>query len=151
MYTIGVNQDKDGFYLTQRVTGRDRLRLLLHLILGQGWELGLPEDLGKDIEQTRLLLQECRCGAHCGPAQGRTNESAGGTDIRPRFVVRDAKSGLYPDLEEIALHEEWADGLIYCDMEGFYLGEHGDLILADQCGNYRSCPPGRFVVEYCRE
>lgn len=64
-----------------------------------------------------------------------------------RLIVRDSKNGLYPDLEEIALSEEWARGLIYCDMEGFYLGEDGDLILADECGNHRSCPIDRFTVE----
>lgn len=62
------------------------------------------------------------------------------------FIVIDNKTGKIPDTYEIALKEEWAKGLIYCDMQGFYLGEDGDLILADECGNYRDCPKGRFKV-----
>lgn len=35
------------------------------------------------------------------------------------FDVIDTKTGEYPDLWEIALKEDWANGLMYCDMEGF--------------------------------
>ena len=63
-----------------------------------------------------------------------------------QFFVLDVKTGQAPDLESIALHEEWAKGLIYCDMEGFALSETGDLLLLDECGAYRYCPEGRFTV-----
>jgi hypothetical protein len=63
-----------------------------------------------------------------------------------KLIVRDAETGLEPDTQEIALHEKWADGLMYCDMEGFYVGQDGTLILADECGNFRYCPEGRFAV-----
>lgn len=62
------------------------------------------------------------------------------------FSVIDPKTGEYPDLEQIALHEDWAKGLMYCDMEGFLIGEDGELILADECGKFAYCPDGRFVV-----
>lgn len=62
------------------------------------------------------------------------------------FTVIDTKTGQAPDMWEIALHEEWAQGLIYCDMEGFALADDDTLILMDECGNLRYCPPGRFVV-----
>jgi len=37
---------------------------------------------------------------------------------RNSFTVIDVKTGEYPDLETIALYEDWAKGLVYCDMEG---------------------------------
>ena len=60
------------------------------------------------------------------------------------------KTGEYPDLEHIARTEEWAQNLIPCDMEGFYINEDGNLLLMDECGNYVCCPHNRFkvVVEF---
>ncbi len=63
-----------------------------------------------------------------------------------RFSVIDLTTGKEPDLETIALKEDWATGLIYCDMEGFALAFDGMLVLMDECGNYRYCPRGRFQV-----
>ena len=62
------------------------------------------------------------------------------------FTVIDKKTGHYPDLETIALHEDWAKGLVYCDMEGFAIEEDGDLFLMDECGNFKYCPTGRFEI-----
>ena len=62
------------------------------------------------------------------------------------FYVIDKKTGKEPDLERIALTEDWAKDLVYCDIEGFLLSEYGDLILADECGNWVYCPPDRFEV-----
>jgi hypothetical protein len=63
------------------------------------------------------------------------------------FIVIDLETGKEPDMMNIALNEEWARGLIYTDMEGFYIGEDGTLILADECGNYAYCPADRFKIE----
>lgn len=63
-----------------------------------------------------------------------------------RFDVIDLKTGKYPDIEKIALSEEWAKHLIYCDMEGFHIDEDGTLCLADECGNYAYCPHDRFEI-----
>ena len=60
------------------------------------------------------------------------------------FTVIDTKTGREPNLEQIALEEDWAKGLIYCDMEGFFLSEDGNLILADECGNWVYPPQERF-------
>lgn len=65
-----------------------------------------------------------------------------------RFNVRDPQTGNYPDLEKIALTEEWAKDLMYCDMDGFIIDEDGQLILMDDCGNFRYCPEGRFITEF---
>lgn len=62
------------------------------------------------------------------------------------FNVIDIKTGAYPDLLDIASNEEWANGLVYCDMEGFSIGEDGTLYISDECGNYRSCPHDRFKI-----
>lgn len=62
--------------------------------------------------------------------------------------VIDPKTGEYPDLYEIALHEEWAKGLMYCDMEGFALEEDGTLLLLDECGKFEYCPDGRFAYRH---
>jgi hypothetical protein len=63
------------------------------------------------------------------------------------FTVIDAKTGKKPDECEIALHEEWADGLMWSDMEGFAIQQDGVLVLTDECGNFRYCPEGRFTVK----
>ena len=64
------------------------------------------------------------------------------------FSVVDTKTGEYPDLWEIALKEDWAKHLMYCDMEGFAIEEDGCLILMDECGNHAYCPEGRFQVVF---
>ena len=63
------------------------------------------------------------------------------------FIVIDKETGKEADICEIALHEEWADGLLYCDMEGFAIMENGSLILLDECGNFRYCPSDRFEIK----
>lgn len=64
------------------------------------------------------------------------------------FNVIDPKTGEYPDVEQIVLTEEWAKRLIYCDIDGFYINEDGNLLLMDECGNYAYCPPDRFQVNF---
>ena len=62
------------------------------------------------------------------------------------FDVVDTQTGEYPDLQWIAINEDWAKGLIYCDMEGFAIDEDGNLVLMDECGNFAYPPAGRFQV-----
>lgn len=64
------------------------------------------------------------------------------------FKVIDPKTGKKPDLQQIVLNEEWAQRLVYTDIDGFYIDEYGDLILADECGNFVYCPSGRFEVYF---
>lgn len=64
------------------------------------------------------------------------------------FDVVDTKTGQYPDWEHIARTEDWADGLVYCDIDGIAIREDGSLILLDECGNCVPCPRDRF--EICR-
>lgn len=65
-----------------------------------------------------------------------------------KFSVIDNKTGKYPDLYNIALKEDWAKGLMYCDMEGFSINEDGQLILSDECGKFVYCPSDRFTVVF---
>lgn len=65
-----------------------------------------------------------------------------------RFRVVDNKTGKEADTWNIALHEEWAQGLVYCDMEGFLISEDGQLMLADECGHVVYCDSERFKVVF---
>ena len=65
-----------------------------------------------------------------------------------KFRVIDKKTGKEADTWNIALHEEWAQGLVYCDMEGFAITEDGYLVLMDECGNVVYCDPERFKVVF---
>ena len=62
------------------------------------------------------------------------------------FDVVDTKTGQYPDWGHIARTEDWADGLVYCDIDGIAIQEDGSLILLDECGNYVPCPRDRFEI-----
>ena len=55
---------------------------------------------------------------------------------RKTFHVIDKTTGKEADPYEIALNEDWAKSLCYCDMEGFAILEDGTLILADECGRF---------------
>ena len=65
---------------------------------------------------------------------------------RKTFRVIDILTGEEADTYEIALNEDWAKDLMYCDMEGFAIEEDGSLILIDECGKFEYCPVGRFEV-----
>lgn len=67
------------------------------------------------------------------------------------FTIIDKETGEYPDIYEIALNEEWAKDLMYCDMEGFAIQEDGTLVLMDECGRFTYCPNGRFIVVWEEE
>lgn len=65
------------------------------------------------------------------------------------FYVFDKKTGKEADVYEIALNEDWAKHLMYCDMDGFAIDQDGTLILIDECGQLAYCPSDRF--EICTE
>lgn len=64
------------------------------------------------------------------------------------FIVIDKNTGKQSDISEIALKEDWAKGLMYCDMEGFAISENGQLVLLDECGNFAYCPYDRFTIQF---
>jgi len=64
------------------------------------------------------------------------------------FSVIDNKTGRKADTYQIALKEEWAKHLMYCDMDGFAITEDGTLVLLDECGGVAYCPNDRFQIVF---
>ena len=69
-----------------------------------------------------------------------------GTLVEFPFCVFDKKKNKEADCYKIALKEDWAKYLCYCDMDGFAITQDGILILLDECGRYTYCPDNRFKV-----
>ena len=69
-----------------------------------------------------------------------------GTLVEFPFCVFDKKKNKEADCYKIALKEDWAKCLCYCNMEGFAITQDGMLILLDECGRYTYCPDNRFKV-----
>ena len=69
-----------------------------------------------------------------------------GTLVEFPFCVFDKKKNKEADCYKIALKEDWAKCLCYCDMDGFAITQDGMLILLDECGRYTYCPDNRFKV-----
>lgn len=64
-----------------------------------------------------------------------------------KFEVIDLTTGKQPDLQAIALKEDWAKPLAWTRMDGFAIQSDGTLILTDRCGNHVYCPIGRFRID----
>ena len=62
------------------------------------------------------------------------------------FTVIDTKTGKEADTYNIALHEDWAKNLCYCDMEGWAIENDGTLLLVDECGQFEYADRERFKV-----
>ena len=62
------------------------------------------------------------------------------------FTVIDTKTGKEADEYNIALHEDWAKHLCYCDMEGWAIENDGTLLLVDECGRFAYADRERFKV-----
>ena len=64
------------------------------------------------------------------------------------FEVIDNQTGRYPNCELIAVTEEWAKRLVYCDIDCFAITEDGTLLLIDDCNNIAYPPRDRFTVKF---
>ena len=64
------------------------------------------------------------------------------------FIVIDSKTGKEADTYNIALNEDWAKHLCYCDMDGWAIEEDGTLLLVDECGRFEYADRERFEVEW---
>ena len=71
-----------------------------------------------------------------------------GNETRLEFKVIDNNTGKEADIGKIALKEDWAKGLMYCDMQGFAILDDGNLILLDECGKFEYCPSERFSIKF---
>lgn len=73
-------------------------------------------------------------------------------DPKPLFEVINSETGEIvkdEELEGICLTEDWAKYLIYCDIDGWYINQYGDLALLDECGNY-AFPPKKYQIRWNR-
>ena len=72
------------------------------------------------------------------------------------FRVIDNELGREPTIGELEAElactgkDHWAYGLCWSDLDGWYIDQYGNLILADECGNYAFPPPGRYRVEWLK-
>lgn len=67
------------------------------------------------------------------------------------FKVIDVRTGKEPIFDHNHIFKEkWFkdSGLIYCDIDGFYIGEDGTFILLDDCGNAAYPPKDRFKIVF---
>lgn len=64
------------------------------------------------------------------------------------FIVIDTKTGKEADIYNIALYEDWAKHLCYCDMDGWAIQDDGSLLLLDECGRYAYADRERFKVKW---
>lgn len=62
------------------------------------------------------------------------------------FIVIDNKTGKEADPYDIALYEDWAKDLCYCDMDGWAIMDDGTLLLVDECGRFAYADRERFKV-----
>lgn len=69
-------------------------------------------------------------------------------ETRIEFKVIDNNTGREADIGKIALKEDWAKGLMYCDMQGFAILDDGNLVLLDECGKFEYCPSERFSIKF---
>ena len=61
------------------------------------------------------------------------------------FKVIDTKTGKEPT-DRVLTNIACKGGLMEMDIDGFYIGEDGDLVLADDCGNVTWVDRDRFKV-----
>ena len=66
------------------------------------------------------------------------------------FKIIDRKTGKEPT-DEVITAQARLGNLIPCDIDGFYVGEDGEIILVDDCGNCTWLDMSRFKVEMQNE
>ena len=67
------------------------------------------------------------------------------------FYVIDKRTGKEPIFDHNHIFKEkWfkESGLIWCDIEGWYISEDGTLVLVDDCGKVAYPPIDRFDIVY---
>ena len=68
-----------------------------------------------------------------------------------RFYVIDKRTGKEPIFDHNHIFKEkWfkESGLIWCDIDGWYISEDGELVLVDDCGKVAYPPIDRFDIVY---
>lgn len=99
--------------------------------------------LKKQQEQIDRLLEESASNAEM--AEGMKELLKEHRHVET-FTVIDTKTGKEADEYNIALYEEWAKHLCYCDMDGWAIMDDGTLLLVDECGRFAYADRERFKV-----
>ena len=104
-----------------------------------------PELLNERLERLAMVLDEImpNCASLVRDALELLNEQQGHDGS---FIVVDTHTGKEADVYNIALHEDWAKHLCYCDMDGWAIQDDGSLLLLDECGRYAYADRERFKV-----
>lgn len=97
------------------------------------------EDLGAELTNAVELIHK---------KNNRIEELLKEQEHSETFIVIDNKTGEEADTYDIALHEDWAKHLCYCDMEGWAIEEDGALLLVDECGRFAYADRERFKVKW---
>ena len=118
-------------------------------------------DREKVVKGMRMCISQVECSPDDCPYYIRPNNESGlcwdrlMTDALAMlkeqthgetFTVIDTKTGKEADEYDIALHEDWAKHLCYCDMEGWAIENDGTLLLVDECGRFAYADRERFKV-----
>lgn len=104
-----------------------------------------PELLNERLERLAMVLDEImpNCALLVRDALELLKEQQGHDGS---FIVVDTHTGKEADVYNIALHEDWAKHLCYCDMDGWAIQDDGSLLLLDECGRYAYADKERFKV-----
>lgn len=104
-----------------------------------------PELLNERLERLAMVLDEImpNCASLVRDALELLKEQQGHDGS---FIVVDTHTGKEADVYNIALHEDWAKHLCYCDMDGWAIQDDGSLLLLDECGRYAYADRERFKV-----
>lgn len=104
-----------------------------------------PELLNERLERLAMVLDEImpNCASLVRDAIELLKEQEKHDGA---FIVIDTKTGKEADQYNIALHEDWAKHLCYCDMDGWAIQDDGSLLLLDECGRYAYADRKRFEV-----
>ena len=105
-------------------------------------------------DKKEIVLQKCKNAIDCGEPIMDYGFYYEVIDLLKehghgeRFTVIDNKTGKEADTYNIALHEDWAKNLCYCDMEGWAITDDGTLLLVDECGRFAYADRERFKVKW---
>lgn len=130
--------------------------MMIFVVRGKGEPMRLDEAI-LHCEEVADKCGETQCGTDHRQLAEWLKELKSLRGAQPkRFYVIDTKDGMcrlcdWQYLEELALHEDWAKDLMYCDMEQFAIGEDGTLYLLDECSKWAYPPEGRFEIKWVVE
>lgn len=104
---------------------------------------------GEDLTKPDLNPDNRRSVEACQGAIAAILELKAKLEKPIQFRVIDTTTGKEPT-EKVIFQLAKQGNLVYCDIDGFYIGEDGELCLMDDCGNATWLDGERFKVEVLR-